>query len=194
MEFDVLSWKNHWDKATREVIEKRIATVPQQNFFGEDELSVVAKIIEAIIPGIHESIPIKEILGRELQNSGKKGVRLIELPWKPEMYKKGLSFLEKEAEAEFGKSITELTFDETTRLLESLSQGETKADVWEFPAELFFQTLVADITAIYASFPHAWNEMEFAGPAYPYGYYQLGCDERMKYEPELGEKNNGWEI
>lgn len=191
MKFNVLSWKDHWDKTTREVIEKRINTVPQQNFFSEDELSAVAKIIKTIIPDVHESIPIKEILGSELQGSEKKGVRLIELPWKPEMYKRGLSFLEREARAGFDKSISELTFDEATKLLERLSKGDAKADIWEFPAELFFQALVADIVAIYASFPHAWNEMGFAGPAYPFGYYQLGCGERMKYEPELGEENNG---
>lgn len=182
--------KYHWDKITQEVIEKRVSEIPTQTFFDDSELRAVAKIIEAVIPGIHESIPVKEILGRELEESEKKGVRLVELPWRPQMYKQGLTFLEEESKLTFDKRLADLTLDETTSLLEKISQGQVDEDLWKFPSDLFFQTVVANIAAIYYSFPHAWNEIQFAGPAYPYGYYALGCDEKMRYEPELGKNGN----
>ncbi len=189
-EFDVMPWKYHWDKTTQEVIEKRISEVPTQTFFDDSELRAVAKIIEAVIPGIHEDIPIKEILGRKIEGSEKKGVRPVDLPWRPQMYKQGLSFLDKESKATFSKGVADLTFDETTALLEKTLQEQVNKDIWEFPSDLFSQAMIADIAAIYYSFPHAWNEIQFAGPAYPYGYYALGCDEKMEYEPELGESGN----
>jgi len=190
-DFDVLKWKDLWDGATREAIEKRVSTVPDQAFFDADEKKGLEKVIKAVLPGIDESIPIVEILGQGLQAGAKKGVRSIDLPWKPDMYKRGLASLEKEAASAFGKSIPELTGEQLSALLEKISQNQVGGDIWEFPADLFFQEIAIDIASVYYAFPQSWNEIKFAGPAYPQGYYRLGCEEKMKFEPDLEGKDHG---
>ncbi|MHB8841501.1 MAG: gluconate 2-dehydrogenase subunit 3 family protein [Candidatus Aquicultor sp.] len=189
-EFDVMSWQQHWDDTTRRVIEKRVTTVPGQDFFNDTELRALETLIEAIIPGVHGDVPIKETLGCEVKGSYKKGVRPVNMPWRPDMYREGLEALEKEANDTYGRGIGELFFEQVTELLGKIQHGHVTKDYWPFPAPLFFKTLVADIAAIYYSFPQSWNQMKFAGPAYPYGYYRLECDERMKHEPALEEDDD----
>jgi hypothetical protein len=190
-DFDVMSRSGHWDRTTRRVIEERIATTPTQQLFDDDELRKIEKVIEAVVPGAQENVPIKEVLGREFEGSFRKGVRLVDLPWRPDMYKKGLAFIDEEARERFGKGFLDLSMDEIADLLGKVSLAEVKDGIWEFPPDLFFRTIVEDIVAIYYSFPQSWNEIKFAGPAYPYGYYQLGCKGRMWYEPELEEGTHG---
>lgn len=188
--FDVMSHKDRWDSTTRKVVEERVSTVPTQSLFDSEELKKIEKVADALLPGAQESVPMKEILGREFEGSYKKGVRLVDLPWRPEMYKKGLQSLDEEAKERFSKGLAELSVDQVTDLLVIISQGGAKKDFWEFPPDLFFRTMVEDIVAIYYSFPQSWSEIEFAGPAYPYGYYRLGCEERMEYEPDVEGKNH----
>ncbi len=183
--FDVMSWQRHWDDTTRGVIQKRVTTVPEQDFFSDTELRALEALIEAIIPDMHGDVPIKEILGCEIKGSYKKGVRPVNMPWRPDMYREGLEALEKESNDAYGRGIGELFFEQVAELLGAIQRGHVTNDYWPFSAPLFFIALVTDITAIYYSFPQSWNQMKFAGPAYPYGYYRLGCDERMKYEPAL---------
>ncbi len=189
-EFDVMSWQQHWDALTREVIDKRLAAVPDQDFFNDSELRALETLIEAVIPGLHGDIPIKEILGREVKGSYEKGVRPVNMPWRPDMYREGLGALEKEANSRYGRGIGELFFEQITELLGDIQRGHINKDYWPFSAPLFFQAFVSDIAAIYCSFPQSWNRMKFAGPVYPYGYYQLDCDVRMKYEPSLVEEDD----
>lgn len=189
-EFDVLSWRQHWDATTLEVIEKRVTEVPEQDFFNELELRALEPIIEAVIPGLHSDIPIKEILGREIKGSHKKGVRAADMPWRPDMYREGLEALEKEAHDAYGRSVGELFSEQITELLGNLERDHTTKQYWTFSAPLFFRMLITDIASIYYSFPQSWNQIKFAGPAYPYGYYRLECDEKMKYEPALGEDDD----
>lgn len=184
-DFDVMANKGLWDKTTRNVLEKRLATVHEQTFFSPDEVRVLEKLVSVLLPGVPEDIPIVDILGSGLTPGDKEGVRLIDLPWRPEMYKRGLAFLEKEAESEFGAGIVNLSDEQLSTLFENISTGSVQADTWEFPANLLFRNLVSDIAAIYYSFPQSWNEIKFAGPAFPKGYYKLEYGEKMKYEPDL---------
>lgn len=190
-DFDVMSRKNRWDRTTRKVLEERVSEVPSQEFFTGDELKKIEKVIEAVVPGAQKSVPVKEMLGREFKESAKSGVRPVDLPWRPDMYKKGLEFLDEEARERFGKNLIDLSAEQATELLDKVSRGDVNKSIWGFPPELFFQAMVKDIVAIYYAFPQSWNEIEFAGPAYPYGYYRLGCNEKMKYEPEVEGESHG---
>ena len=105
-QFDVMKWKGQWDKATRRVIEERLAQHPAQSFFDEGEVSMLTRLVAALLPDIADDIPIVEILGSSLVVGEKKGVRMVDVPWRPEMYKRGLAFLEEEARRRFGAGVT----------------------------------------------------------------------------------------
>ncbi|HEY2590280.1 MAG TPA: hypothetical protein VGI35_01710 [Steroidobacteraceae bacterium] len=51
------------------------------------------------------------------------------------------------------------------------------------PKTFFNQRLLTDIVDAYWSYPTAWSEMGYGGPASPRGYVRMGYDERDPWEP-----------
>ncbi|MEA2744318.1 MAG: hypothetical protein QOG25_2689 [Acetobacteraceae bacterium] len=65
-----------------------------------------------------------------------------------------------------------------------MKQCSLKDDAWGgmSPRDLFRQGLLHDIVVAYWSYPTAWNEIGWGGPASPRGYVRMGYDERDPWE------------
>lgn len=188
--FDVMKNKGLWDEKTRYVIEKRVGKAPSQRFFSKNEKEILEDILKTVLPEINGKIKVIEILGNSVKKDDKKGVRLEKLPWRSEMYKKGVKSIDNEALDRYDKNVSKLKEEELEKLINDISKGRINKKIWDFPSDLFFREMMIDITSIYYSFPESWDEIKFAGPSYPRGYYKLGCDEREGFEPEIKNIND----
>lgn len=160
--YDSLDRLDRWDETTRAVIKDRLKkeTGGRPNFFylTARQGAALKKLVDALIPQEEggEYINIAQMIDRSLSDK-KEGVRFGEDPWRGEFYRAGLA---------------------------KISDAPDGMPGGGAEAENFIRQVLRDAATIYCSHPAAWNKMGFPGPAYPEGYYYLGCGEKEKWEPE----------
>ncbi|HEY8295449.1 MAG TPA: gluconate 2-dehydrogenase subunit 3 family protein, partial [Micrococcaceae bacterium] len=87
--------------------------------------------------------------------------------------------LDEDAFSRHGASFALLPWDDQSALLESIQE----ATQWhEFSGAHVWSLWTRYACTAFYSHPSAWDEIGFAGPAYPRGYKNLGLDAREPFE------------
>jgi hypothetical protein len=186
--YDVMA-KRHspsWNEQTRRVIDRRLALPRTPRFFSDDEFATVDAIAERIVPQpVHRpQIPVASLIDAKLLGDIQDGFRAEDMPRQRTAWQRGLQALDAEAQAAHGSTFRVLTAEQQIDLLLRMKQGELQHDTWGgmSPAHFFKQRLLHDIVVAYWSYPTAWNEIGWGGPASPRGYVRMGYDERDPWE------------
>ena len=67
--------------------------------------------------------------------------------------------------------------------MQAFAEGELSGGAWaELPVERAWKVVMRYVLSAFYAHPWAWNEIGFAGPAYPQGYSRLGPDQRESWE------------
>ena len=78
-----------------------------------------------------------------------------------------------------------LTFAQQVALVEKIQAGETQGNSWKnLPPILFFEELLAEVTAIFYSHPLVQQEIGFVGMADVNGWQNIGLNSKDPIEPD----------
>jgi hypothetical protein len=194
--YDVLT-KRHspsWNEKTRQVIAARLRTPLERGFLNVHELETVRAIAARVTPqpAHRPAIPVAELVDHKLHKNRQDGYRAEDMPREREAWRRGIEALDAESQAAHGRAFRELGPAEQDALLRRMERGELHDPLWGgMPPRTFFnQRLLTDIVDAYWSYPTAWSEMGYAGPASPRGYVRMGYDERDPWEPAQAQGGN----
>jgi hypothetical protein len=186
--YDVLA-KRHsasWNEQTRRVIDARLAVPREPRFLTEDEFESVSAIAARLVPQRNDRppVPVAALVDEKLHADRSDGYRNAGVPREREAWRQGLRALDAEARRAFGGSFREVSAAEQDALLTRMQQGELHDEAWgSMPPKIFFNRRMAhDIVLAYFSFPTAWNDIGWGGPASPRGYVRMDFDERDPWE------------
>ena len=175
--FDVMSQQRHWDDVTRELIIERIAGPREHRFFSDHEFETAAALLACLLDldeptARHLAITIDGRMAADRTD----GWRYDTMPRDEETWRRSLAGLDADAGGDFFAASAE-------RRHELVAGVQHSTDSWHGLAagRLFDLWLRYACTAYYAQ-PSAWNEIGFAGPAYPRGFKNLGVDSREPFE------------
>jgi hypothetical protein len=180
--FDVLGQAGHWDPVTAELVTARTRPQPPARFFTAGETACATALLN-LLTGQQDrpQIPVTEMVAARLAAGETDGWRYAGMPEDDQAWRDTLAYLDSDAKQRCGTAFAaaaetnQLALIQAVQDLESGSwHGLNAAHVWSL------WTRYA-CTALYAH-PEAWNEIGFAGPAYPRGYKNAGVGKREPYE------------
>jgi hypothetical protein len=187
-DYDVLSkrWGPSWNEQTRQVIARRLSIGAKPRFFTDQEFATVIALAARIVPqpATRPNIPVAGLVDDKLLRGKSEGYREVGLPREPEAWRLGLKALEAEAKNAFATSFSKLAAADQDALLTRMEKGELRDPAWQgMPPAVFFRRRMAlDMILAYYSYPTAWNEIGWGGPASPRGYVRMDYDERDPWE------------
>ena len=179
-DFDVLAQQDHWDEATRTVVLDRVHNVPPVRFFSAEEIPTVRAFLDTVLAQDHEPrIPVLEMVDAKLHAGKFDGYRSAGMPDDGETFRLVARGLDERA----GGSFARATAQERLDICGAFSRGELSGGVWEeIDPKVAWKVCMRIATAAFYSHPWAWNEIGFAGPAYPRGYARLGIGMSESWE------------
>jgi hypothetical protein len=169
--FDTIAQAPHWDHATLAVVGSRLGLLPAVRFFTPAEEAAAAALFDQLLYQREDPrIPIVQLVDARLAEEQTDGWHYDTMPRDDQAWRDSLAGLDANATAECGGNFAACDGDQQKAIL----TGIPAVCVWGL------WTRYA-CTAFY-SHPWAWNEIGFAGPAYPRGYKNLGVDKREPFE------------
>jgi hypothetical protein len=177
--FDVMTQQEHWDIATRELIQRRLYDVPPIRFFTEHEARTLAALVDRVLPQDdrppEERIPIVPWIDQRCFNHIVDGWRFEDMPPDEEAWRLGLEGINEVAGIRFGSPFVYLDGDQQDAILHTIGDGNPPGAAWERlpPRRFWLYIVLRQITSVYYAHPTSWNEIGFGGPAYPRGYFAL---------------------
>ena len=171
---------------TREVVARRLDSIPERRFLAEHEWRLLEAIVTRLIPQPDrpEPVPITPWIDEQLHHTRGEGFRRDGMPPIRETWRQGLAAINEEARRSFNRGFAEADSSSQDATLRAVQAGEVDAALWKnVRAELFFSdVLLKTVAGLYYTHPAAWNEIGFGGPASPRGYVRLGFNERDPWE------------
>ncbi|USU19301.1 gluconate 2-dehydrogenase subunit 3 family protein [Paraburkholderia fungorum] len=186
--YDVLNKRAtpSWDDATRAVVDERLATPREPQFFNAVQWLAVVHLCRCIVPQAEAEpvVPLAALLDAKLTKNTGDGYRDARLPASRDAWRIGLAALDAESRSQFDLPFSSLEKPRQHALLEQMQRGDMHDVTWQdMPSKLFFsKRLLHDICSAYYSHPHAWSEIGFGGPANPRGYVRMYFDRRDPWE------------
>ncbi|KQV07359.1 gluconate 2-dehydrogenase subunit 3 family protein [Leifsonia sp. Root112D2] len=180
--FDVVQQAPAWDDATRRVVLGRLETDETLRFFTESEFRVARAMLDQLVGQSHDRmVPIAHMVDARLAAGSTDGWHYDGMPSDSEVWRQSLHGLAEDANESHGVGFAELMDEEQRAILQRV-QDLGDASWRGLPAgRLWNLWLRYACTAFYAH-PSAWNEIGFAGPAYPRGYKNSHVGTREPFE------------
>lgn len=180
--FDVLSQREHWDAATEAVVESRLGLLPQMRFFDVVEEASATALFDQLLDQRDEPrVPVTRMVDSRLAEKETDGWHYDSMPADPDAWRRSLAALDDDANATYGAVFADCTWNDQHALLADI-QRLGSADWHGMPASAVWGLWTRYACTAFYSHPSAWNEIGFAGPAYPRGYKNLGIDRREPFE------------
>jgi hypothetical protein len=191
-DYDVLAkWDTpSWNDQTRNVIARRLRTVPPRRFLTELQFATLEAVCDRVVPQDErgaDKVPIAPFIDARLYDNESGGTRYEPLPPLQECWRRGLDATEAEAQHRFHRAYHALDPAEQDLILHAMNKGETGSPAWgpRLPAQKFMRhELLRTIVEVYYAHPAAWSEIGFGGPASPRGYVRLQPNRHDSWEAE----------
>jgi Gluconate 2-dehydrogenase subunit 3 len=184
-DYNVLDERDHWDPLTRKVVLDRLGEPPPIRFFTPAEAATLSAFCDVVLAQDAEPrIPVVNMLDAKLHEGRLDGYRYAELPDDPETWRLVARGLDEEAARRFGAAdYTDLPADDRRDVCRRFAAGALDEGVWAtLPAKTAWKVVTRMILAEFYSHPWAWNEIGYAGPAYPRGFARLGVGQSEAWE------------
>jgi hypothetical protein len=180
--FDVLAQSRRWDAATRAVVEARLAPDTRLRFFSALEAATAGALFDQLLDQ-HDGVkvPVLELVDDRLARDETDGWRYSTMPKDPDAWRRTLAALDADSITRGGDSFGATGRDAQAAIIQSV-QDLGDADWHAMKASQVWSLWTRYACTAFYSHPLAWQEMGFAGPAYPRGYKNLGLDRREAFE------------
>ncbi|MBE0446977.1 MAG: gluconate 2-dehydrogenase subunit 3 family protein [Actinobacteria bacterium] len=184
-DYNVLDRKGYWDPHTRQIIERRMTSVPQIKFFSSEEAETLEVAISRILPqDSDDRIPVVPFVDEKLAKNITDGTRYEDMPQMQELWRMFIRALDEEAQSSYGERFIKIDTSAQDEVLGALSKGDSNSTTWKvIPAQRAFQEIIRVAASFYYSHPYAWNEIGWGGPKYPEVYVRIGCGRKDPEEP-----------
>ncbi len=176
-DYDVLENAEHWDRATRQVVESRLRSSGPLRFFTAQEEPTLRALCDVTTAQDSEPrVPVAEMVDEKLADGRLDGYRYANMPRDPDTWRLVLRGLDEAAAIRYGQdSFAACDADAREALVDALAEGSLSGGIWDgLDASRSFSVCMRAILAAFYSHPWAWNEIGYGGPAYPRGYMRLG--------------------
>ncbi|MCF8567388.1 gluconate 2-dehydrogenase subunit 3 family protein [Alicyclobacillus tolerans] len=172
-DFDVMAQKEHWDKHTQQIVERRLEAPMYQSLSG-DEITTLSSLCSTLIGDNRKAVLdyVMSHFDNKLISDIGEGQRQKELPKFGQLVRLGLKALDGYAKSTHSARFHQLTEQQQSELIQQLIDQDPKLDVdgVRMKAKDFLSMIHTEAVAAYYSHPTVWSEMGYAGPAYPRGY------------------------
>ncbi|OMH23468.1 hypothetical protein BKD30_12675 [Tersicoccus phoenicis] len=180
--FDSAAQAPHWDEATRDVVLARLGDPPPLSFFTPDEARTARALFIQLLDqseSDEERVPVLNLVDARLAANQTDGWYYADLPPDRKAWQETLAALDAQTREQHGCPFA----DATGAVQRDLLQGILTADRWrDYPAKQVWSLWTRYACTAFYSHPSAWDEIGFAGPAYPRGYKNIGVDALEPFE------------
>ncbi|SAK84361.1 hypothetical protein AWB77_04393 [Caballeronia fortuita] len=186
--YDVMTKRDtpSWDEVTRNVIDERLATPEDPQFFDAVEWRALCALCACIVPQDQQrpAVPVAALVDARLAKNTGDGYRDARLPPMREAWRIGLRALDAESRARYELPFASIDNDARHALLINMQQGKLDRAEWKgMPSTVFFaERVLHDICGMYYAHPQVWSEIGFGGPANPRGYVRMVANRRDPWE------------
>ena len=177
----VLGQADAWDEVTRSVVLSRVGPEPPLRFFTDAEGAAATALFDRLLdqhPG--DRVPVTALVDIRLADDQTDGWHYDSMPADEEAWRQSLAALDDAAREVYGEAFADCGEEQQHDLLADMKDGPGAWRGFDRPQLWSLWTRYA-CTAFY-SHPDAWDEIGFAGPAYPRGYKNLGVDRLEPFE------------
>ncbi|MFD1213298.1 gluconate 2-dehydrogenase subunit 3 family protein [Arthrobacter sp. GCM10027362] len=180
--FSTLAQARHWDPATAAVVMARLGRPADIRFFTPAEEAVARALFDQLLDQHAEPrVPVVNLVDARLAEEETDGWHYEDMPRDGEAWKASLAALDQEAHARWDRGFAEVSRIRQARLLHEIQ--ELHNGQWHgFPADRLWSLWTRYACTAFYAHPWAWDEIGFAGPAYPRGYKNLGVDRLEPFE------------
>lgn len=174
-DYDVLAQTGHWDEETRRVVLDRLEPPPIR-FFTHAEARTLGALCDLVTAQHREPrVPVLAMIDRKLHAREFDGYRYAWMPDDAETWRLVARGLDESAAHRHAESFAGLPAADQRELCGRLAAGELEGGAWEtIDPKTAWSVVTRGIVAAFYSHPWAWNEIGYAGPAYPRGFARLG--------------------
>jgi hypothetical protein len=174
-DYDVLAEAGHWDDVTRRVVFGRLDPPPMR-FFDDAEAATLDALCDVVTAQDRDPrIPVLRMIDRKFAEGEHDGFRYAGMPADGDTWKLVARGLDEEARRPGAEVFATLDGDGRLEVCRRFIDGELKGGVWdEIDISTAWRVVSRGIVSEFYSHPWAWNEIGYAGPAYPRGFARLG--------------------
>lgn len=178
---DVMSQSAHWDDATTAVVAARLGVPPDIRFFTPDEEGTASAVFDCLLDQREDPrVPVVQLVDARLAEQQTDGWHYEDMPPDGEAWRSSLGALEEDTRERFNGGFADATWEIQEAQLQTLRRT---SGLWHgLPAPRLWSLWTRYACTAFYSHPWAWDEIGFAGPAYPRGYKHLGLDAREPFE------------
>ena len=184
-DFDVLAEADHWDEVTREVVLARTGDPPPIRFFTPAEAATLRAFCDDVTAqDADPRIPVLAMIDRRLHDGELDGYRYAGMPDDRDTWRivaRGLDFT---AGEQFGAAAYAVASPEQRGVVcGRFAGGDVAGGPWaDVDTGRAWSVVTRMILSAFYSHPWAWNEIGYAGPAYPRGFARLGIGQSETWE------------
>lgn len=180
--FDSASQSGRWDAATAGVVLSRLGLPPDVRFFSPAEEATARALFDQLLDQRAEPrIPVLEQVDSRLAEAETDGWRYQDMPADGPAWRQTLAAVDSDARERSGCSFAAASWQDQGAILQSVA--DLGDDLWhDLPAGHVWSLWTRYACTAFYAHPWAWDEIGFAGPAYPRGYKNLGLDAREPFE------------
>lgn len=181
-EFNTTGQARHWDAATASVVMGRLGRPPDIRFFTATQEAAASALFNQLLDQREEPrIPVVAMVDARLAAQETDGWHYEDMPADADAWRQTLAALDDEARIRCGTVFAAAGWHEQTRLLQGIQN--LGPDLWHgIPAKQTWSLWTRYACTAFYSHPWAWEEIGFAGPAYPRGYKNIGVDSLEPFE------------
>ncbi|MFP3580046.1 gluconate 2-dehydrogenase subunit 3 family protein [Arthrobacter sp. SIMBA_036] len=180
--FSSLAQAGHWDQATAAVVQARLGPPPDVRFFTPAEEAAARALLDMLLNQQEEpKVPVLNMVDARLAAEETDGWHYADMPPDGAAWRASLAALDDEARSLADCPFALLDKEQQGRLLQGIC--DLRQEPWHgLPADRVWSLWTRYACTAFYSHPLAWDEIGFAGPAYPRGYKNLGVDKLEPFE------------
>ncbi len=189
-DFDVLEQAGHWDRATRELVLRRVQEVPQIRFFSVAEAATLSPLCDLLTAQDSEPrIPLINYIDEKCAHGELDGFQFDDMPDDRDAWRLVARGLDEQATGRArAASFAAADIEVQRAIVADFAEGKLDGGAWdELNVTRAFGLVMRVVLACFYSHPWAWNEIGFGGPAYPRGYSRFGSPDLQRAERESWE-------
>jgi hypothetical protein len=178
---DAMSQSRHWDAATTAVVAARIGIPSDIRFFTQHEEASANALCDHLLgQRTDPRVPVVRMIDARLAEELGDGWHHVDMARDDQAWRHSLECLDTDTREAFGTDFTDASWEDQEAVLRAVQRTQGK---WHgMPAGSVWSLWTRYADSAFYSHPWAWDEIGFAGPAYPRGYKNLGIDRREPFE------------
>jgi hypothetical protein len=181
-DFDSTAEADHWDDTTSAVVMGRLGRPADVRFLSVSEEAAARALFDQLLDQHEEPrVPVVHLVDARLADKQTDGWHFEGMPPDADAWRITLAALDDDSRERCGTTFAEASRDQQAELLQAIA--DLGGRPWQdLPADQVWGLWTRYACVAFYSHPWAWDEIGFAGPAYPRGYKNIGIDAREPFE------------